>query len=462
MDDSYVSVAFEYRKLHDITDGFSEDRKIGSGGYGVVYKGLHDGKEIAVKKLRPLVGLNDEPFDKEFDTLSKIHHENVVHLIGYCYESRRNYIKHNHETITAIERERILCFEYMKGGSLDKHITDETCVLDWPICYKIIRGTSDGLNHLHNSQDRPIFHLDLKPSNILLDENWTPKISDLGLSRIVATTKTHRTERFNMQGTIGYMPPEYIDSADISKKFDVFSLGSIIIRILDGMAFNSRYSYMDSQQFIKHVIVNWEKRLQGSSRYKSHEKDTIQVNRCLEIALRCVEKDRNKRPSIKDIVNELEELEAQIQKMSLRSDQPKDPIGEISSGTSLVAVDPRELRFLFEPRKDISTCLQLTNLTDRFTGFQIKTNPAKYYTQPNKGIMPPCSECYICVTLREQDGALQKMQCNDIILVHSANVCEGLKINEITDDLFKEGKVVDMVKLPIVYIAMDQFQSPDV
>lgn len=462
MDVSYVSVAFEYSKLKDITDDFSKDKIIGSGGYGVVYKGLHDGKEIAVKKLRPLVGLNDEPFDKEFDALSKIYHENVVHLIGYCYESRRNYIRHNHETITAIERERILCFEYMKGGSLDKHITDEMCVLDWPKCYKIIRGTSDGLNHLHNAQERPIFHLDLKPENILLDENLTPKIADLGLSRIVATTKTHRTERFNMQGTLGYMPPEYIDSADISKKFDVFSLGSIIIRILDGKAFNSRYSYMDGQQFIKHVIENWEKKLQGSSRYQPHEKYTIQVKKCLEIALRCVEKDRNKRPSIKDIVNELDDLEAQIKEMSVHSDQPKDPTAETSSGTSLLAVDPRELRFLFEPRKDISTCLQLTNLTDRFTGFQIKTNQAKYCAQPNKGIMPPCSECYICVTLREQDGAPPNMQCNDILLVHSANVSEGLKPSEITDDLFKEGNVLDMVKLPIVYVAMDQLQSPNV
>lgn len=461
MDDSYVSVAFEYRMLRDITDDFSEARQVGSGGYGVVYKGLHDGKEIAVKKLRALVGLNDEPFDKEFNTLSKIHHENVVQLIGYCYESRRNYIKHNNETITAIERERILCFEYMKGGSLDKHIADEMCLLDWPVCYKIIRGTSDGLNHLHNAQDRPIFHLDLKPSNILLDENLIPKIADLGLSRIVATTKTHHTERVTMQGTVGYMPPEYINSADISKKFDVFSLGSIIIRILDGNTFNSRYSYMDAQQFIKHVTENWERRQQGTSRDQSHEKDTIQLKKCLEIALRCVEEDRNKRPSIKDIVNELEELEAEIKKMSLHSDHSKDPVCQRSSGTSIVAVDPRELRFLFEPRKDISTCLQLTNLTERFTAFKIKTNQAKYYTQPNKGIMPPCSQCYICVTLRASEEAPPNMQCNDICLVQSANVSEGLKPDEITDDFFKEEKVVDMVKLPIVYVSLDQFQRPN-
>lgn len=452
-----MSVAFEYHVLRDITDNFSDERIVGSGGYGVVYKGLHHGKEIAVKKLHPLVGLNDEPFEKEFNTLSKIHHEHVVQLIGYCYVARRNYIKHDNETISAIEKDRILCFEYMKGGSLEKHIADEMCVLDWPTCYKIIRGISDGLNHLHNAHDGPIYHLDLKPSNILLDENLTPKIADLGLSRIVATTKTHRTERAYRQGTLGYMPPEYIDNADISKKFDVFSLGAIIIRILDGNTSSSRYSDMDAQQFIKHVIDNWERKLQM---YEAHENATIQVKKCIEIALRCVEKDRNKRPSIQDIIKELDQLEAEIKKMSLHSDQSIDSVGQTSSGTSLVAVDPRELRFLFEPKKDISTCLQLTNLTDRFTGFQIKTNQARYCAQPNKGIMSPYSECYICVTLREQDGAPANMQCNDIFVVRSANVKEGLKPNEITDELLNEGKV-DMVKLSIAYVAMDQFQSPN-
>lgn len=442
--------------LEEITEDFSEKKIVGSGAYGTVYKGLHDGNEIAVKKLHPLQGLNDEPFENEFDTLSKINHGNVVQLIGYCYESHRNYVKHKNETIAAIVKERILCFEYMHGGSLDKHISDDMCDLDWTICYKIIRETSEGLNHLHNEQDKPIFHLDLKPSNILLDKNLKPKIADLGLSRIVANTKTHHTERATIQGTFGYMPPEYIESSDISKKFDVFSLGAIITRIVDGNACHSRYSSMGAPKFIKHVTENWERRLQGMSSYQSYEKDIVQVKKCVEIALRCVEKDRNKRPAIKDIVHELEELEAEIKEMSLHSDQSKNLAGQ-KRGTSVVAVDPKELRFLFEPRKDISTCLQLTNLTDSFTAFQIKTNQTKYRTQPNKGIMEPCSKCNISVTLIARERAPPYMQCNDMFVVRSANVSEDLKPDEITDDFFEEGQAVDMVNLPIVYVPFDQF-----
>ena len=88
----------------------------------------------------------------------------------------------------------VLSYEYMHGGNLDKHIADESCRLDWPTCYEIIKGTCEGLNHLHTSWDKPIFHLDLKPSNILLDNSLKPKISDLGLSRLVSSTETHETE----------------------------------------------------------------------------------------------------------------------------------------------------------------------------------------------------------------------------------------------------------------------------
>ncbi|XBI42645.1 hypothetical protein VPH35_107502 [Triticum aestivum] len=128
---SDVSVVFEIRALEKMTNNFSDEKLVGSGGYGAVYKGVReDGKEIAVKKLHQLIGLDDKPFNNEFHTLININHPNVVQLIGYCYESRRNYKKHNNETITAIVKERILCFEYMHGGSLDKHIGADMCDLD--------------------------------------------------------------------------------------------------------------------------------------------------------------------------------------------------------------------------------------------------------------------------------------------------------------------------------------------
>jgi hypothetical protein len=132
-----------------------------------------------------------------------------------------------------------------------------------------------------------------------------------------------------------------------------------------------------------------------------------------------------------------------------------------SSDSNILAVDPTlELRFLFELRKDISCCLQLTNKTDDYIAFNIKTNTTKYYAEPNIGIMPPCSKRYISVTLRAQEAAPPNMQCHDMLLVQSVNVSEGLTSDNVTEDFFKQvmvEKVVDAVKLPIVYITRDHF-----
>uniref|UniRef100_A0ACD5U7L7 Uncharacterized protein n=1 Tax=Avena sativa TaxID=4498 RepID=A0ACD5U7L7_AVESA len=353
----------------------------------------------------------------------------------------------------AMEVERILCFEYMEGGSLDKHIEDEYCRLDWHTCYQIIKGTCDGVNHLHGAHEKPIFHLDLKPSNILLDKNnSTAKIADLGLSRLVASTETHKTQMINVKGTIGYMPPEYIDGGYISKRYDVFSLGVIILKIMAGNKGHSRCYEMSPEQFTKLVVEKWERRLQGTPGYSSHEKDILQVTKCIEIAVKCVEKDRYKRPLIKDIALELEELEAKIKEISLYSDVS----GQTSPTSSILAVDPAiELRFLFEPRKDISTCLQLTNQTDGPIAFRVKTNQAKYCAQPTKGIMPPCSKRYVSVTLRARDDeAPPSMRCDDMFLVQSARVSDG-----VTEDEAMAGPAAGMVRLPIVYVGSDQVQG---
>ncbi|XP_037426731.1 putative receptor-like protein kinase At4g00960 isoform X1 [Triticum dicoccoides] len=450
----------EFHLLETITNKFAD--KVGSGGYGEVYKGLYNGKEIAVKRLHPLQGLDDKAFDSEFRNLSKVKHKNVVQLLGYCYQIVKKFVPYNGELVMAMEMERILCFEYMEGGSLDKHIggtaEDESCGLDWQSCYQIIKGTCDGLNHLHGAHEKPIFHLDLKPSNILLDKNSrTAKIADLGLSRLVASTETHKTQMVNVKGTIGYMPPEYIDGGYISKKYDVFSLGVIILKIMTGNKGHSRCYEMPQEQFTKHVIENWEGRLQGTSGYSSHQNDILQVKKCIEIAVECVEKDRYKRPLIKDIVHQLEELEAKIKEMSLYSDMPIDLTGQTSSNYNILAVDPAiELRFLFEPRKDISTCMQLTNQTDGSVAFRVITNQAKYSVQPTKGIMAPCSKRYIYVTLRAQDAAPLNMQCNDMFVVQSTRVNDGCTSDGIADDEVMAGTAVGMVRLPIVYVGCDQ------
>ncbi|VAH23395.1 unnamed protein product [Triticum turgidum subsp. durum] len=218
--------------------------------------------------------------------------------------------------------------------------TDESCGLDWNTRFKIIKGISKGINYLHNGCKDSIYHLDLKPENILLDKNLVPKIGDFGLSRLFQTEKTHITSKF--MGTMGYMPPEFIDRRAITPKFDVFSFGVIIIRIVAGFEGYSKCEDMSPHEFLEHVrkiffIVhnsplsekiillplttfhgtfghcipplqvhgNWRKRMQETM--SSHISE--QVITCIEIAFRCVEFDREKRPTIADIVNEVDKID---------------------------------------------------------------------------------------------------------------------------------------------------------
>ncbi|CAL5004701.1 unnamed protein product [Urochloa decumbens] len=303
--------------LRNITNNFSEAQNVGSGAYGVVYRALYNGKEIAVKKFHQDVErLNDKEFDNEVLNLREIQHQNIVRLLGYCYVTHHMYVdKSDGVTVRAEHIERLLCFEYMQGGSLEKHISDESCDLDWRTSFKIIRGICEGLNHLHTTKGKPIYHLDLKPANILLDKNKTAKIGDLGLSKLVASTKTHRTGGVP-KGTIGYMPPEYINDGVVSNKFDVFSLGVIIIKMLAGNTGYYRHHEMPPERFIEFVTEKWKEKLQGTKVYLSQEADILQLKTCVDIALRCVKDERNKRPDIKGIINELEALEPAINKIS--------------------------------------------------------------------------------------------------------------------------------------------------
>ncbi|SPT15645.1 unnamed protein product [Triticum aestivum] len=322
------STCFRLHQLEAITNNFSEDQIVGRGGRGDVYKAVLNGEEIAVKRLHSMQGLDDKDFRNELRKLNKIRHKNIIRLIGYCHDTHKKCMEYEGELVLASIQERLLCFEYMQGGSLEKHIGDESSVLDWTTCYKIIQGTCEGLNHLHNGQEKPIFHLDLKPSHILLDNNMTPKITYFGLATCVASTEEeYQTE--TMRGTFGYMPPEYIDKCIVSNKFDVFSLGSTIIAVMAGNMGYRRYVQVSPSptKFIELVSENWKGRMHTTSEYPSQDIDILRVRTCITIALRCVDVDRKRRPCIEHIVRELEELEADIKRITSQPpDESKDSI----------------------------------------------------------------------------------------------------------------------------------------
>ncbi|XP_039822663.1 cysteine-rich receptor-like protein kinase 11 [Panicum virgatum] len=188
-------VSFQF--LQEITDGFSMERILGEGAFGVVYKGVtENGDAVAVKKLRLRDGkLGYKQLQNEFYNLKKLKHENIVQILGYCYETKEiTLIMPDGSKISADERYTTLCFEYLHNGSLQKHLSDEFSELDWHTQFKIIKGICDGLKYIHVEKEKPIYHLDLKPDIILLDKDMVAKIADFGLSRIFGNELTWITQ----------------------------------------------------------------------------------------------------------------------------------------------------------------------------------------------------------------------------------------------------------------------------
>ncbi|VAI26342.1 unnamed protein product [Triticum turgidum subsp. durum] len=452
--------------LKTITEDFSEKMKVGSGGYGEVYKGVLNGDEIAVKKLFPVPGLNDEAFENEFRHLKKVQHKNIIRMIGYCYEIAHKDVEYEGKLVFSAVIERALCFEYMKGGSLAKHISDESCILDWPTTYKIIHGTCEGLHYLHKGQVQKFFHLDLKPDNVLLDENFVPKIGDFGLSKLFGTSYTHQIS--SMKGTVGFMPQEYIHNRKVSPKNDVFSLGVIIFHMMAGEKGYGDYwdarrrpnfSKRIQQDFIDSVQEYWKTKMQATESYRWDETDILGVTKCINMAMRCVEDDRDNRPYMTEIISELKELDSKVEEMLNKDPKPtihqlRDRVIDLravkqnKSPNDLgkdIAVDPSlELCFPFESNKDIRCCLQLINKAgSSHIAFNINTDVKKYLAQPHKGIIAPYSKCCITLTLRAQEVTLPNMQCFDMLVVQGVRVSEHFTSDEITQDFLENGSAMD-------------------
>lgn len=192
---------------------------------------LPNGNVVAVKRIMNRHTIDDTLFYREVDSLLAVNHQNIVQFLGYCASTDKTARPQEGSKahIYAEVRERLLCFEYVSNGSLQEHITDELRGLEWNARYQIIKGICEGLDYLLN--EKRIYHMDLKPLNILLDSNMVPKITDFGQSRYDEKSQTMSTNRW---GTRGYCPPEYTLYGKMSPKSDMYSLGTIIIELVTG------------------------------------------------------------------------------------------------------------------------------------------------------------------------------------------------------------------------------------
>ncbi|KAK1396402.1 Receptor-like serine/threonine-protein kinase [Heracleum sosnowskyi] len=281
---------FDLERIANATSNFSNNSKLGEGGFGPVYKGtLDDGQEIAVKRLskNSSQGLNE--FKNEVSFIAKLQHRNLVTLLGWCTE----------------KGERILIYEYMANKSLDSFIFEEKSriTLDWPTRYNIINGIARGLMYLHQDSKLRIIHRDLKASNILLDHEMNPKISDFGLARSFGGNETD-SETTRVVGTFGYMSPEYAIDGQFSVKSDVYSFGVLLIEIVSGVK-NRSYCHPDhSLNLLGHAWMSYkeDKLRQLIDGVILDSSSHIEVFRVIQIGLLCVQHDPKDRPVMSQVV----------------------------------------------------------------------------------------------------------------------------------------------------------------
>lgn len=308
---SGVPVQFSYKELQKETKGFTE--KLGEGGFGSVYKGtLANKMAVAVKQLEGTgIGQGEKQFRMEVAAISSTHHLNLVRLIGFCSEGRH----------------RLLVYEFMKNGSLDSFLFTPKKVLSWACRYSIALGTAKGMAYLHEECRDCILHGDIKPENILLDENLNARISDFGLARLV-NLNDHRQRSLisTVRGTRGYLAPEWIANNPITSKADVYSLGMVLLEIVSGRRNFEVSSETGMKKFCSWAYEEFEKGNVGSvvdEKFEENDVDMVQAMRVIETSFWCIQEQPSSRPGMGKVVQMIEGL-ADI-------DKPPPPVAAVSS-----------------------------------------------------------------------------------------------------------------------------------
>ncbi|CAN6236059.1 unnamed protein product [Urochloa humidicola] len=294
---------FTYRQLSQATRGFSDDKKLGEGGFGSVYRGfLQDqGVHVAIKRVSKASKQGRREYMSEVTIIGRLRHRNLVQLVGWCHEGD----------------ELLLVYELMTNGSLDTHLYSARNVLTWPIRYNIILGMGSALLYLHQGWEQCVVHRDIKPSNVMLDASFAAKLGDFGLARLVDHARAARTTM--VAGTRGYIDPECAVTCRATARSDVYSFGVVLLEVACGR----KPVAPDEEDEGRVLLVRWVWELYGRGELLAAadarllldgggggggggEVDEAELERALVVGLWCAHPDSAARPTIRQAMGVLQ------------------------------------------------------------------------------------------------------------------------------------------------------------